>query len=59
MALTLKSFVALMDHGIVSWDVLEPNFIKRVSAVMFWAIHVQVIRHSVFKTFVGLKIFYS
>ncbi|KAK7115042.1 engulfment and cell motility protein 1-like [Littorina saxatilis] len=31
LALTLKSFVSLMDHGIVSWDILEPDFIKRVA----------------------------
>lgn len=31
LALTLKSFVALMDHGIVSWDILEADFIKRVA----------------------------
>lgn len=31
LALTLKSFVALMDHGIVSWDILETDFIKRVA----------------------------
>ncbi|XP_041375844.1 engulfment and cell motility protein 1-like [Gigantopelta aegis] len=31
LAKTLISFMALMDHGIVSWDVLEPDFIKRVA----------------------------
>lgn len=31
LALTLKSFVALMDHGIVSWDILESDFIRRVA----------------------------
>lgn len=31
LASTLKSFVALMDHGIVPWDVLESDFIKRVA----------------------------
>ncbi|XP_013415031.1 engulfment and cell motility protein 1 [Lingula anatina] len=31
LAFTLKAFVELMDHGIVSWDILEPKFIKNVS----------------------------
>lgn len=31
LAFTLKAFVELMDHSIVSWDVLEPKFIKIVS----------------------------
>ncbi|XP_076449909.1 engulfment and cell motility protein 1-like [Babylonia areolata] len=31
LQLTLRSFVALMDHGIVSWDILEPEFVKRVA----------------------------
>ncbi|KAK2162224.1 hypothetical protein LSH36_101g00019 [Paralvinella palmiformis] len=26
----LKAFVELMDHGIVSWDLMEPKFIKEV-----------------------------
>ncbi|XP_074646878.1 engulfment and cell motility protein 1-like isoform X2 [Tubulanus polymorphus] len=28
LAFTLKSFVELMDHGTISWDILEPKFIK-------------------------------
>ncbi|GIX74688.1 engulfment and cell motility protein 1 [Caerostris extrusa] len=31
MALTLQSFVELMDHGIVSWDNLQDKFIGRVA----------------------------
>lgn len=31
LALTLKSFMSLMDHGIVSWDILEADFIKKVA----------------------------
>ncbi|KAL8580329.1 hypothetical protein ACOMHN_039540 [Nucella lapillus] len=31
LQLTLRAFVALMDHGIVSWDILQPEFIKRVA----------------------------
>lgn len=32
LANALLSFVQLMDHGIVSWDILEPPFINRVSS---------------------------
>ncbi|KAK0042903.1 engulfment and cell motility protein 1-like isoform X1, partial [Biomphalaria pfeifferi] len=28
---TLQSFVLIMDHNIVSWEMLEPEFIKRVA----------------------------
>ncbi|XP_071092099.1 engulfment and cell motility protein 1-like [Haliotis cracherodii] len=31
LAYTLKSFVSLMDHAIVSWDVLESDFIRKVA----------------------------
>ncbi|KAK8763544.1 hypothetical protein V5799_033835 [Amblyomma americanum] len=31
LALTLQSFVELMDHGIVLWDILEPKFVGRVA----------------------------
>ncbi|XP_076318305.1 engulfment and cell motility Ced-12 [Tachypleus tridentatus] len=31
LALTLQSFEELMDHGIVSWDILEPKFIGKVA----------------------------
>lgn len=31
LALTLLSFVELMEHGIVSWDILDGNFISRVA----------------------------
>ncbi|XP_050036168.1 engulfment and cell motility protein 1 [Dermacentor andersoni] len=31
LALTLQSFVELMDHGIVFWDILEPKFVGRVA----------------------------
>lgn len=30
-AYVLKSFVELMDHGLVSWDILDPKFITTVS----------------------------
>ena len=30
LAYLLKSFVALMDHDVMSWDDLEPQFIKQV-----------------------------
>ena len=33
LAYTLKAFVELMDHSIVSWDVLDPAFIKTVSGL--------------------------
>lgn len=32
LAYSLQSFVELMDHGIVSWDILEPPFISKVSS---------------------------
>ena len=42
LAYLLKSFVALMDHDVMSWDDLEPPFIKQVKlingAVWFWII---------------------
>lgn len=31
LALTLQSFVELMDHGIVFWDILEPKLIGKVA----------------------------
>ncbi|XP_055955461.1 engulfment and cell motility protein 1 isoform X2 [Patella vulgata] len=31
LSYTLKSFVALMDHSIISWDVLDAEFIKKVA----------------------------
>ncbi|ELU11056.1 hypothetical protein CAPTEDRAFT_228466 [Capitella teleta] len=31
LAHTLKAFVELMDHGIVSWDIVEPRFIQTVA----------------------------
>ncbi|CAN8031445.1 unnamed protein product [Ixodes persulcatus] len=31
LALTLQSFVELMDHGIVFWDILEPRFVGKVA----------------------------
>ncbi|RUS91972.1 hypothetical protein EGW08_000185 [Elysia chlorotica] len=31
LAYTLKSFVFLMDHNILSWDIVEVDFIKRVA----------------------------
>ena len=30
LSFTLKAFLELMEHGIVSWDVLEHKFIKTV-----------------------------
>ncbi|XP_074102756.1 engulfment and cell motility Ced-12 [Cotesia typhae] len=32
LACSLQSFVELMDHGIVSWDILEPPFINKVAS---------------------------
>ena len=32
LAFCLMSFVELMDHGIVSWDILESSFINRVAS---------------------------
>lgn len=34
LAHTLLSFVELMEHGIVSWDILEKNFITRVAGLV-------------------------
>lgn len=31
MAYLLKSFVNLMEHGVVSWDTIEPEFTKKVA----------------------------
>lgn len=31
LAFVLLSFVELMDHNIVSWDIVEPKFIGRVA----------------------------
>lgn len=32
LAYTLQSFVELMDHGIVSWDILEPKYIQKIAS---------------------------
>lgn len=32
LAYSLQSFVELMDHGIVSWDILETPFINKVAS---------------------------
>lgn len=32
LAFTLMSFVELMDHGIVSWDILETPFINKIAS---------------------------
>lgn len=32
LAFSLQSFVELMDHGIVSWDILETPFINKVAS---------------------------
>ncbi|KAF5269890.1 hypothetical protein FQR65_LT05689 [Abscondita terminalis] len=34
LAHTLLSFVELMEHGTVSWDILEGNFISRVASLV-------------------------
>ncbi|XP_059141115.1 engulfment and cell motility protein 1-like [Physella acuta] len=31
LAYALKSFVFLMEHGLVQWEILEPDFIRRVA----------------------------
>ena len=33
LALTLRSFVCLMDHEMANWEKLESNFIHKVSQV--------------------------
>ncbi|KAB0796151.1 hypothetical protein PPYR_10212 [Photinus pyralis] len=42
LAHTLLSFVELMEHGIVSWDILEGNFISRVAGLVNTAQESQV-----------------
>lgn len=37
LAFALKSFVELMDHGLVSWDLLEPKFIKSVGVLAHYS----------------------
>ena len=34
LSFTLRAFVELMEHGIVSWDVLEHKFIKMVGILI-------------------------
>ncbi|KAL3859447.1 hypothetical protein ACJMK2_009667 [Sinanodonta woodiana] len=34
LALLLKSFVSLMDHNIVSWDILDADFTKQVTSCL-------------------------
>jgi len=34
LSFTLKTFLELMEHGIVSWDILEHKFIKQISATV-------------------------
>ncbi|XP_014681928.1 PREDICTED: engulfment and cell motility protein 1-like [Priapulus caudatus] len=34
LAYVLQTFVELMDHGVVSWDILEHRFISRVAALV-------------------------
>lgn len=35
LAFTLTAFLELMDHGIVSWDMVSVTFIKQVRPPMF------------------------
>lgn len=42
LAHTLLSFVELMEHGIVSWDILDNNFISRVAGFVNTAAEEQV-----------------
>lgn len=35
LAFTLTAFLELMDHGIVSWDMVSITFIKQVRASTF------------------------
>lgn len=34
LAFTLTAFLELMDHGIVSWDLISLSFIKQVPPLM-------------------------
>ncbi|XP_072169126.1 engulfment and cell motility protein 1-like [Diadema setosum] len=34
LALTLQSFIELMDHNVISWDTLSPNFVKKIASFM-------------------------
>ncbi|XP_064611100.1 engulfment and cell motility protein 2-like [Liolophura sinensis] len=43
LAYTLQAFIQLMDHGIVSWDVLEEDFVKRVADCVNMAKKVDVV----------------
>lgn len=42
LAYTLLSFVELMEHGIVSWDILDSNFIGRIANLVNSPQEVQV-----------------
>lgn len=42
LAYTLLSFVELMEHGIVSWDILDSNFINRIASFVNVPQEVQV-----------------
>lgn len=35
LAFTLTAFLELMDHGIVSWDMVSVTFIKQVRLPLF------------------------
>ena len=35
LAFALKSFVSLMDHNIVSWDIVDATFIAKVGTFFF------------------------
>ncbi|XP_077983513.1 engulfment and cell motility protein 1-like isoform X2 [Glandiceps talaboti] len=39
LAYTLTAFLELMDHGIVSWDILSGNFVKRVAGYVNKSMH--------------------
>ena len=50
LAFTLRAFVELMDHGIVSWDILEQKFIQIVSILNFSYSYTCVLFLSVYLT---------
>lgn len=50
LAFTLTAFLELMDHGIVSWDMVSITFIKQVRLPNF---RLSSVRHQVFSRLKG------
>lgn len=44
LAHTLVSFVELMEHGIVSWDILDGNFISKIASFVNSGMEMQVMQ---------------